>query len=152
MGITKICKKCKIKKDLIEFNKNIRYNDGLQNECKDCTRIRSKIYYKNYIKHIKQYKEKAKEKIKNYQKEYRLRKYELTLEKYNEMLKNQNNVCKICKNDNKNGKRLAVGHCHKTNKVRGLLCETCNRAIGLLKDDVQVLQNAIQYIKGDKNG
>ena len=44
--------------------------------------------------------------------------------------------------------KLVVDHCHATGKVRGLLCHNCNRALGLLKDKISVLKNAIQYLEG----
>ena len=44
-------------------------------------------------------------------------------------------------------KKLAVDHDHKTNRVRGYLCNNCNRGIGLLKDDVEVMKKAIDYLE-----
>lgn len=44
--------------------------------------------------------------------------------------------------------KLVVDHCHKTGRIRGLLCHNCNRALGLLQDDVGVLRKAIGYLKG----
>tara|TARA_Y100000588_G_scaffold244854_1_gene259143 strand:- start:77252 stop:77857 length:606 start_codon:yes stop_codon:yes gene_type:complete len=76
--------------------------------------------------------------------------------KYQEMLESQDNLCKICKihiddytsTSNRN-KRFAVDHCHSTGAIRGLLCSKCNQAIGLLNDDITILQNAILYLKGN---
>ena len=69
------------------------------------------------------------------------------------MLADQNGVCAICGKDEPNehgrtGKkfRLAVDHCHDTGVVRGLLCQKCNRASGLLKDDLTLLQKAMEYL------
>jgi hypothetical protein len=60
----------------------------------------------------------------------------------------QNDLCKICiKPNSKRYGRLSVDHCHKTNKVRGLLCDKCNMAIGLLYDDITILNNVINYLK-----
>jgi hypothetical protein len=57
-------------------------------------------------------------------------------------------VCEICrKTEDDNGRRLAVDHCHITGKVRGILCNGCNRGIGYLGDDVERLENAIKYLK-----
>ena len=44
-------------------------------------------------------------------------------------------------------KSLHIDHDHKTGKVRGLLCHGCNTAIGLMKDDVNILTKAIEYLK-----
>lgn len=74
---------------------------------------------------------------------------------YEEMLKEQNHVCKLCLNPEtiinspKSGKvnRLAIDHCHKTDKVRGLLCRSCNLMLGNAKDSITLLQAAINYLK-----
>lgn len=59
-----------------------------------------------------------------------LKKFGLTIEKYDKMLHDQNGVCAIC-SCAPNGTRLAVDHCHSTGAVRGLLCHTCNRHLGI---------------------
>jgi hypothetical protein len=75
---------------------------------------------------------------------------------YDSMLVKQEGKCAICGTSNPVGegnttKRLtfafAVDHCHATGKVRGLLCNPCNRGIGFLKDDVDLLAKAIKYLK-----
>lgn len=76
-------------------------------------------------------------------------KYGVTSEKYQEMLDSQNGVCAICKtkpNFDKWKKRFVIDHCHVTGRVRGLLCDPCNRGIGMLKDDPSILENAIKYL------
>lgn len=75
--------------------------------------------------------------------------YNITLEQYNEMLVAQNNVCMICKNSETENKNFAVDHNHNTGKVRGLLCSACNKSLGGFKDNVNILQNAIEYLKKD---
>jgi hypothetical protein len=76
------------------------------------------------------------------------RSYGLTFKDYETMLFNQNGVCAICSKEppNTHKKRLNVDHCHTTGKVRGLLCDACNRAIGLLKDSPDLLNKAISYL------
>lgn len=69
--------------------------------------------------------------------------YGLTLEEHDALLKKQEGVCAICKIS----PAVCVDHCHKTGKVRGLLCHACNRSIGMLKDDINVLKSAINYLK-----
>ena len=59
--------------------------------------------------------------------------YRLTVEEYDKILKFQRGVCAGCGKPPL-GKRLAVDHCHKTGRIRGLLCWLCNRSIGLIKD------------------
>jgi hypothetical protein len=79
------------------------------------------------------------------------RAYGLDFKDYERMLEEQNGVCAICSSPPPNNRktRLAIDHCHKTGKVRGLLCDKCNRSIGLLKDDVSVLKSAIKYLTKD---
>jgi hypothetical protein len=80
------------------------------------------------------------------------RAYGLDFKDYERMLEAQNGVCAICSSPPPNNRktRLAIDHCHKTGKVRGLLCDKCNRSIGLLKDDVSVLKSAIKYLNKGK--
>lgn len=81
------------------------------------------------------------------------REFGITFEQYESMRVEQNNKCAICKLPesrilSKSGKisDLAVDHCHKTGKVRGLLCGDCNTALGLLKDNLITINNAIAYL------
>lgn len=61
------------------------------------------------------------------------RKFNISAEIYDIMLKKQNGVCAICSNTNDNGRRLAVDHDHQTGQIRGLLCNGCNRALGFVE-------------------
>lgn len=76
----------------------------------------------------------------------------ISLADYNVMLSVQGGVCAICKQPethkrNDKVKALAVDHDHGTGKIRGLLCADCNTGIGKLKDSVNVLQSAIDYLR-----
>lgn len=74
--------------------------------------------------------------------------YGITLEDYNTMFVNQKGCCAICsKHRNEQKRNLSVDHCHKTNTVRQLLCDLCNRAIGYMKEDVNLLESAIEYLR-----
>jgi len=85
-------------------------------------------------------------------KNYIRSKYKISPEEYNKLLKDQNNVCAICGGINSSGsharspRRLCIDHHHASNKIRGLLCNQCNRGIGLLKDSQGLLLNAFQYL------
>lgn len=61
--------------------------------------------------------------------------YGISVDVYELLLKLQNNVCAICDNPCSSGRRLAVDHNHRTGMIRGLLCQSCNHAVGLLDDD-----------------
>ena len=84
-------------------------------------------------------------KTKEQQRASNIRRYGLTVAEYNRLLLEQQNVCFICKKTNKQ-KMLGVDHDHKTGQVRGLLCDLCNRALGLLHDDISLLRRAIGYL------
>ena len=58
----------------------------------------------------------------------------------------QNNKCAICGNIFSDRRHTQIDHCHKTKKIRGLLCIQCNSGIGMLKEDVDILKKAIDYI------
>lgn len=47
-------------------------------------------------------------------------------------------------------KRLNIDHCHQTGQFRGLLCSKCNRALGLFKDNAEVMMRAIEYLRSRK--
>ena len=70
----------------------------------------------------------------------------ITLYEYNALLQAQKQVCAICFNV-ETTRSLAVDHCHKTGKVRGLLCRFCNQALGLLKDNSEIVERALNYLK-----
>jgi hypothetical protein len=68
--------------------------------------------------------------------------YNITLEQYAEMAKNNNNKCSICGLETK----LYVDHSHITGKVRGLLCHKCNTGLGFFNDSIDNLKKAADYI------
>ena len=72
----------------------------------------------------------------------RKEKYGITPEEYLEMVAAQDGRCKICQNADK----LVVDHCHKTGRVRGLLCHGCNVALGFLRDDPERAVRAGSYL------
>lgn len=82
--------------------------------------------------------------------------YGISLEEYQELSEEQNHVCAVCGNAETATykgriKNLAVDHCHQTGEIRGLLCADCNRALGLLKDNIQTIENAANYLRGAYN-
>lgn len=78
-------------------------------------------------------------------------KYNMTIEDYNLLLELQNHSCKICSlHINDHSRNLAVDHCHTTGKVRSLLCDNCNVALGLVKEDIKIMHNMIKYMEDYK--
>jgi hypothetical protein len=79
----------------------------------------------------------------------------MTVQEYEALLVAQGGACAVCGNGDReihyrSGKPrlLAVDHHHGSGRVRGLLCNNCNRALGLLKDDVSLLRRMIDYLGG----
>ncbi len=77
----------------------------------------------------------------------RKRIYGLTLEDYNKLVEKQEGKCAICGRLDDN---LHVDHDHKTGQVRGLLCKLCNPLLGLAGDNIDILLNAVRYLKETK--
>lgn len=71
------------------------------------------------------------------------RSYGLTMDQYRDMVVGQAARCLICL---RVAGSLDVDHDHATGKVRGLLCQACNRMLGQARDDVSVLQAAVRYL------
>jgi hypothetical protein len=117
-------------------------------------RLKNKLWREknkeSYLKSASKYRNKNRNKLKNYK---LLKRYGISTEDYNLLLQNQNGKCSICGNDeiaihkiSKQKQKLAVDHCHETGKVRGLLCQDCNRGIGLFHENILRLEKAINYL------
>ena len=78
-----------------------------------------------------------------------LRKYGLTLAAYYSLLELQKNGCALCGSSTPGSrtKHFCVDHDHTTGKVRGLLCNRCNRALGLAHDDSKLLLKMAAYVR-----
>lgn len=125
------CSKCKENKSIDRFAKDPTRKGGYDLRCKDCR----KTWYANY------YKGSTKEKGRHLK-----RKYGITYPQYLEMFQNQKGACLICNKDN-DGKALNVDHNHFTGKVRGLLCNNCNVALGLMMDSPEIIIKAYEYVR-----
>jgi hypothetical protein len=80
----------------------------------------------------------------------RLAKLGVTIEEYDRLLARQGGVCAICRRDRpgKAKRMLAVDHCHRTGRVRGLLCMRCNTTLSAIGDSVSGIQRFIDYLLG----
>lgn len=125
-----VCKNCGT--EFSELDVKIRQGGG-KFCCNDC--------YKQYRK-----KHKKDEKYLNriYQKKT---KYNLTEEEYLGLFAKQENKCAICGVEFTNNIKGFVDHDHSTNQVRGLLCTKCNTLLGMANDNIEILENAIEYLK-----
>ena len=123
------CPKCG-DNNLLRDEVNLYTNGGII--CKKCQK-----------KYNKEYRAKNKDKCKSYElKRY----YGITIKEYNKLSESQLHGCAICKQPAVKDK-LSVDHDHKTNEIRGLLCQNCNAALGMLKEDEDIIWNMLEYLK-----
>ena len=129
----KICKICNLEKDISDFYAG-------RKDCKSCKNLIAKQWRKdnpkNTEKHLVRMRERAKE-----------RRYGITQEQFNKMLIDQKNMCAICSSKFKNTKNTHIDHCHDSSRVRGLLCNNCNMALGQFNDNTDIMDNIIKYLQ-----
>jgi hypothetical protein len=138
----KQCPQCKEFKELTKYAPSSRNKLKVQSWCKDCTAKRTNSDY-TY--------EKARESQLKHS-------YGITTKEYIQMLEDQHGVCACCGQAEKiitgRSKRsigtvpmLHVDHSHSTGAVRGLLCSSCNAALGLLSEDPDRVKLLLKYIE-----
>lgn len=129
----KKCSSCKVCKGVEEFQKNSSRPDGLRSSCKVCTSKRWKHYYA-----------KNKDKLNvNRKALHRYYRYGITQEEYDNLVERQDGLCACC---GRKPDTLHLDHSHETGVVRGLLCPSCNMALGMLGDDIEGVMNALWYL------
>ncbi len=148
------CRRCKVLKTIDHFHKDVGTPSGICRYCKICTtkrRQESRLRKKeNRLKCRMGFrKDMTPEELKRHTKDSFLkRQYGITIQDYDKILAEQNGGCAICgRSGDKMFKGLFVDHDHRTDKIRGLLCHGCNSALGLFRDDPEVLQKAFMYIR-----
>lgn len=146
---SKKCSCCQKVKPVNEFYKRGQCprekQQRYRSHCKECCSIKAAVRWET--------DEKFKQRGKDQAYRYNLKKnYGVTEADYLKMLAKQNGVCKICQqNSHLKSGRLALDHCHKTGKVRGLLCTRCNAGIGMFNDDLERIKKAIAYLEESTN-
>ena len=122
LAVPKECTTCGVLKPVAAYSKNPQKNDGLQAECKECTRDGNI-----------------------------LRKYGLTPADHTALHVSQDGKCAICvKPIDQYDKHTHVDHCHDSGKVRALLCGHCNRGLGSFMDIPEVLEKGAAYLRHHK--
>lgn len=141
----KKCTKCGEQKPLEQFYRDKSTKDGRHPWCKSHARksaepVLKAAYDREYRKHNWLAKKAN---------QFKIDKNALAA-----MFADQKDLCAICHLPEADAhpstglvQRLAIDHCHRTGKVRGLLCGRCNKAIGLLRDSPTNLLNAIAYLE-----
>lgn len=128
----KRCTKCKAEKPKDAFGKNRGRTDGLQSWCKPCNAVAIRAWWQS-------------------PRGIRVRKdlnlkyfYGLSIEQFEAMVIAIGGICPGC---GTTPKRLCVDHCHRTGRIRGLLCDNCNRALGSAKDSPATLRRLATYLE-----
>jgi hypothetical protein len=114
----------------------------------------NKAWYKAHPNYKKTWREKTKKadpkRWKDWNRDVKLRAaYGISLAKFNEMLKAQGGGCAVCRGPANGMGTFHVDHDHTTGVIRGLLCHSCNCALGLMKEDPKLLRKLIRYIGGN---
>jgi hypothetical protein len=142
METTRICRECKIEHPIEYYytHNGARTSEGYRRPvCNACSNKHSIEWRKNNPDKCKIYTRKSKLK----------KKYGMSIEDYDIMYAKQNGVCYIC-NVKHERRPLNVDHCHDTGKIRKLLCDKCNMALGLINDSIELLDKFKKYLKEHK--
>lgn len=130
----------------------------------DKFRTRAKRNYPKYKKRINahrrtpEYREKMRSERWRWKSSHRKcwlkTKYGMSIQDFENLVKSQNGKCAICGGTHDKLSRwgtlekyLHVDHCHKTKKVRGLLCHRCNVGLAMFDDDTHRMRVAIGYLE-----
>jgi len=145
----KACSICGVIKPLNDFAKRKTIKSGHATFCKKCHQDNTRKWKKENADKVRDTRLKHK--------------FGISLQTYSDMFDKQNGVCAICSKDeiisiNGSIRRLAVDHDRKCcagqkscgKCIRGLLCQYCNTALGLFREDEILLLKAINYIKGER--
>ena len=124
---TKFCGMCQMWKHPELFAKNRVKKDGLQERCRAC-----RAYHYERSKYLKRARVLRRKSI-----------YGISEEEYRAMYEACGGRCSICRGDRK----LVIDHCHDSGRVRGLLCDNCNRGIGLIGDSPEILARSAEYLR-----
>jgi hypothetical protein len=139
----RICRNCR---QVISLKKNAEV-------CYDCRALRKELSNINFRLKNPDYAKASRDRNRESIRESKYKtQYGISLADYDRMLSEQRGVCRICgvhpRHGRNNGRgNLAVDHCHKTGKVRGLLCGRCNTGLGLYEDEPDFLKSAIHYLE-----
>ena len=132
---TKYCKSCDTTKPIDDFYLRNKTSMVRHSTCKECDKKRVKENHDPVA----------------YRNAELQRRYGITQQDYEVMIAEQNNQCAICNTTEPGGRHnrgyFVVDHCHTTGKVRKLLCNNCNTALGLVGDNTHILQSMIEYLQ-----
>ena len=115
-----------------------------------------KYYLENKEKvkaNVKRWQTLNKDKVNEASRKSKLKtRYGMNSEDYDFLYEKQKGYCAICETHQSDLKRsLCIDHNHETGKVRGLLCDDCNRGLGCFDDNVAMINSAIDYLRNEEN-
>lgn len=131
----KICSHCKEIKLIQFFNKNPYRKDGLSYYCKSCSSVANREARLRLTPEERTRR--------HFEGQLRFA-YGLEPEDFAQIKLNQQNKCAVCSVVFKESPH--VDHCHKTGKIRGLLCRFCNQGMGMFRDAPENLRAAAKYL------
>lgn len=116
---TRVCSTCNLTKNSSDFPPNYIYGGRVTvaTRCKECKRE----------SHVAS-------------------SFGISMQEFRSMVTDQRNSCAICFKHLATTKEMHIDHCHSTGRVRGILCGSCNRGIGLLQDDPDIILSAYNYL------
>lgn len=132
----KRCPRCKKTWPTQDFYPTSYSKDGYSSWCKECMKEKVQTHPQKHV----------------YERRAALRRYGISIDAYDELMQKQNGVCASCGEREVHSRKnkimsLSVDHCHVTGKVRGLLCNNCNVALGHLKDDPERIKALLKYLE-----
>jgi Recombination endonuclease VII len=161
----KQCKKCGAVKALTEYYSAAGNGDGLRGECKECSLAQRRRWYQDNrersMAYVRAWQQASPDRVRAWRRKNRARRLEklreihlrnkfgLTPDEYDRMLVAQGGVCALCDALPTPGISLHVDHDHGTGEIRGLLCVRCNNALGLFREDPDLLKRAARYVAAD---
>jgi len=150
--ISKKCTKCEQTLTLEHFSKHPTAKYGRNSVCIKCDSARVVAWQRANREKTRARAQRfnQKESTKQYRRQWMLEnRYGITQEEFDVLKEQQGGRCAICDTECED---LHIDHDHLSGKVRGLLCGSCNRAIGLLKEDPAVVRKAVEYLEKNKCG
>ena len=116
------------------FSRDKKQRDGLHVSCRECRSASRKAAYTPAV-------------ALRLQQRHIVRTYSIAPEEFARMVAQQDNQCAICRWDMGTSKDRHVDHCHRTGRVRALLCSRCNTTIGQTEDDPALLRAMADYLE-----
>ena len=126
--VDKHCSKCGELKPAAAFGRASKHASGLRSECNNCRKVERAL-------NREATKDRALQRL-----------YGISLVEFQALLVSQGGVCAVCKGAS-GSKRYAADHDHATGRVRGILCTSCNSALGLFRENNAIIERAIDYIE-----